>query len=80
MANAKKCDICGKFYTVDSDHMVMVLEVYDKHESQVESDCFDICTECTERILRMKEKPSKEVTCATCGVLDLNCREQCKEK
>ena len=80
MASARKCDICGKFYTVDSGHTVMALKVYNKHRSRVKSDEFDICTECTERILRMKEKPEKEVTCATCGVLDLNCREQCKEK
>lgn len=79
MASARKCDICGKFYTVDSDHTVMTLEVYSKHGSRVTSDEFDICTECTEKILNMKEPPSKEVTCATCDVLDLNCHEQCKE-
>lgn len=80
MAYARRCDVCGKFYTVDSDHTAMTLEVYNKYGSLVKRDCFDICTECTERILRMKETPSKEMTCATCGVLDLNCREQCKEK
>lgn len=76
---AIKCDICGKFYTADSDHTAMIMKVYNKYESLVKGDSFDLCTECTERILRTKEKPSKEVTCATCGVSDLNCHEQCKE-
>ena len=65
MASARKCDICGKFYTVDSDHTVMTLEVYSKHGSRVMSDEFDICTECTERIFRIENKQQKEVTCAT---------------
>ncbi len=80
MAYAKRCDVCGKFYAVDSDYTTMTLDVYNKHGSRVTSDCFDICTECTERILRMKEKQLKGATCATCDVPDLNCHEQCKEK
>lgn len=76
--DAKKCDICGKFYTTKSDHTVMMLE-HIKNGCMIRREYQDVCAKCTERILQKKDEESKEVTCATCGVSDLNCREQCKE-
>lgn len=80
MAEARKCDICGKFYVVDDvAHAEMILIKYRKTGTLEEKNYYDVCTECAERILQPKEKQPKGVTCATCGVSDLNCHEQCKE-
>lgn len=81
MASARKCDICGKFYTTDDNYTVMTLTEYNDNEFKLgKSRYYDICTGCVDRIMHHKDERSKEVNCATCGVLDLNCREQCKEK
>lgn len=80
MANAKKCDLCGKFYATDDAGCTrMSLMKYNSVGILEDSDYYDICTECSKRILQKGEEP-KEVTCATCGISDLNCHEQCKEK
>lgn len=80
MANAIKCDICGKFYVPDEvGNTEMILMKYRRSGTLEEKNYYDICTECAERILHQKGEESKEVTCATCGVSDLNCHEQCKE-
>ena len=80
MAKAKKCDVCGKFYTVDEDHTAMTLEYIKNNGRLIRRECYDVCAECTERIVQKKGEESKEVPCATCDVPDLNCHEQCKEK
>lgn len=80
MANARKCDMCGKFYTTDNEYAVITLTKYNEDEFQLERSYYDICTECIEWILQPKEKQPKGVTCAICDVPDLNCHEQCKEK
>lgn len=81
MANAMKCDMCGKFYEIDVvGHNEIILMKYRRNGTLAEKNCYDICAECLKRILRKKGKESKEVTCATCDVPDLNCHEQCKGK
>lgn len=80
MANAIKCDLCGKFsLTEDIGYTEMILINYRRNGTFAEKNCYDVCTECAKRILQKCEEP-KEVTCATCDVPDLNCHEQCKEK
>lgn len=80
MANAIKCDLCGKFYTTDDAGCTrMSLMKYSSRGTIEKRDYYDICTECSKKILQKDEEP-KEVTCATCDVPDLNCHEQCKEK
>lgn len=80
MANAIKCDLCGKFCTIgEIGYTEMILMNYRKNGTLAEKNCYDICPSCAKRILQKGEEP-KEVTCATCGVSDLNCHEQCKEK
>lgn len=81
MAEARKCDICGKFYVInDVGFAEMILIKYSRSGGMEKKDYYDICTECAERIRQPKEKQPKGVTCATCDVSDLNCREQCRER
>lgn len=80
MAKAIKCDLCGRLYAIADGYQVMVIEKYNEKDQLLNAKPFDICEECQDRILQRKGKPSKDVTCATCDVPDLNCREQCKDK
>lgn len=81
MANAIKCDLCGKFCAIeDIGYAEMILMKYRRNGTLAEKNCYDVCKECLGRILQKRGEESKEVTCATCGVSDLNCREQCRER
>lgn len=78
MANAKKCDICGKFYQEHEPNLLETLE-YFIQQASLPSDvrdvmhkinqCLDICSSCEKSIEKMlverKNGDGKSVYCTT---------------
>ena len=47
MAKANQCDICKKFYAVESDSVVIVIK---RPVFFIRDDFYDVCPECAKKI------------------------------
>ena len=62
MANAKKCDRCGKFYQEMVREKLKLRQYVDMSSSHIE---YDLCPKCTEKLrtfLRFERKMPKKLT------------------
>jgi methionyl-tRNA synthetase len=61
MANAKKCDRCGKFYQEMVNPTLTVRQYVSMRDRHVD---YDLCPKCTEKLysfMKMERNPSKKI-------------------